>query len=336
METKVVEMKNVNEFGFYEIRMESIGGQGANLAGKVLGEAGVLNMGINGLNFSSYGSEKRGAPVKAFVRFAPAGKEIYVNSPVERPQLLAIFHEQLIKTVPVMAGVTPETVIIVNTARTPDEMRDVLKMNSGKIVCIDALKIAMEEGTRVNTALLGTIAKFSGFIDPEAVKASISHNLGKKYAKLVPPNLKTFDRGYNEGVLKEFADDGKYPPVDACGGVACQKIGYLNQPIGGVIPVAGTSIQKDLSPSREGWIPVLNKTNCKDCGECDITCPDMTFEWTDGTNALGKEGRVLVRINYQYCKGCLRCVQMCKFDALHAHKEAEVDEEILKKGFTRV
>jgi len=326
----------VNKQGFYEIRMASIGGFGANLAGKIMGEAGILKMGYNGSNFSSYGSEKRGAPVKAFVRFAPANKDIYINSAVERPQLLAVFHEQLIKTVPVLDGVSPDTVIIVNTPKTPDKMRDILKLSSGKLVCIDALKIAMEEGTRVNTALLGTIAKYSGFIPPKAVKDSISRNLGKKYAKLVPPNLKTFDRGYNEGVYKEFKEDGKYKKSAACAAPSCQTIGYMNQPIGGTIPVSGTSIQKNLSTSREGWVPVLNKTNCKDCGECDITCPDLCFEWEDGINALGKEGRVLKRINYQYCKGCLRCTLMCKFNALHGHKEAEVAEEIFKNGFTNV
>ena len=51
-----------NELGFFEIRLESIGGLGANLAGKMLAEAGVTGSGLNGSNFSSYGSEKKGRP----------------------------------------------------------------------------------------------------------------------------------------------------------------------------------------------------------------------------------------------------------------------------------
>ncbi len=46
-----------NKNGFYEIRLESIGGLGANLAGKMLAESGVLGSGFNGSNFASYGSE---------------------------------------------------------------------------------------------------------------------------------------------------------------------------------------------------------------------------------------------------------------------------------------
>lgn len=45
---------------YFEIRLESLGGLGANLCGKMLGELGVKYLGLNGSAFSSYGSEKRG------------------------------------------------------------------------------------------------------------------------------------------------------------------------------------------------------------------------------------------------------------------------------------
>ena len=57
-----------NEHGYFEIRLESIGGLGANLCGKMLGELGALSLSLNSLSFSSYGSEKRGSPVKAYIR----------------------------------------------------------------------------------------------------------------------------------------------------------------------------------------------------------------------------------------------------------------------------
>lgn len=47
---------------YFEIRLESLGGLGANLCGKMLGELGVKYLGLNGAAFSSYGSEKRGSP----------------------------------------------------------------------------------------------------------------------------------------------------------------------------------------------------------------------------------------------------------------------------------
>ena len=62
-------LPRVNELGYYEMRLESIGGLGANLCGKLLGELGAVQLGLNAASFSSYGSEKRGSPVKAFIRY---------------------------------------------------------------------------------------------------------------------------------------------------------------------------------------------------------------------------------------------------------------------------
>ena len=60
-----------NEYGYFEIRLESIGGLGANLCGKMLGELGALYLSLNSLSFYSYGAEKRGSPVKSYIRWSP-------------------------------------------------------------------------------------------------------------------------------------------------------------------------------------------------------------------------------------------------------------------------
>ena len=57
----ILSLPVTNENGSYEIRLESIGGLGANLCGKMLGELGALSLSLNSLSFSSYGSEKRGS-----------------------------------------------------------------------------------------------------------------------------------------------------------------------------------------------------------------------------------------------------------------------------------
>src|SRR4030067_3874280 len=116
-----------NDLGFFEIRMESIGGLGANVAGKILTEAAIIGMGLNGAGFASYGSEKKGTPVKAFVRGCEAGHQGRINSPVEEPHVLAIFHEASAQSVPVTAGAVPgKTIVILNTRKTPKEARDFL------------------------------------------------------------------------------------------------------------------------------------------------------------------------------------------------------------------
>ena len=74
---------------YYEIRLESIGGLGANLCGKMLGELGLKYLDLNSSSFSSYGSEKTGTPVNGFIRYCNKEKEIRVHSPVVEPDLLS-------------------------------------------------------------------------------------------------------------------------------------------------------------------------------------------------------------------------------------------------------
>ena len=107
----------------YEIRLESIGGLGANLVGKLLGQLGAEYMELNAQSFASYGSEKRGSPVKAYIRYSNPDKEIRINCPVEKPDLLGIFNISLGGEENVTAGVDENTNIVVNTVLSPEETR---------------------------------------------------------------------------------------------------------------------------------------------------------------------------------------------------------------------
>src|SRR3990172_3424695 len=96
-----------NAQGYYEIRLESIGGLGAHLAGETLAEAAVLGMGLDGSHFSSYGSEKKGSAVRSFVRLTKRSRGVRSSAPVDRPHLVAVFHEALAPTHKVAEGIEP-------------------------------------------------------------------------------------------------------------------------------------------------------------------------------------------------------------------------------------
>ena len=180
---KAVKLPVKNARGFFEIRMESIGGLGANVAGKILTEAAIIGMGMNGAGFASYGSEKKGTPVKSFVRICEGGQKVRINSPVEEPHVLAIFHEALAKSVPVTAGAVPgKTVVILNTRKTPSEARDFLKLEGGKVGVVDAMEVAMATGSRVNMVMMGSIMKAAGFYEWKAVEETVQAQFGKKDA----------------------------------------------------------------------------------------------------------------------------------------------------------
>jgi pyruvate ferredoxin oxidoreductase gamma subunit len=305
--------------GFFGIRFESIGGLGAHLAGKILAEAGVLRQGLNGAHFSSYGSEKKGTPVKSFVRFCAGDREVRTSSPIETPQVVAVFHEALARSLDVAAGLPADGTIIVNSRSTPAEVKEALGLRSGTVATLDALGIALEEKTRVNTAMLGAVARVCGFLDEGAVKETIRGTFSATKAHLADANLRTFDRGHDEMRIEtwpaEPGDSGR--PIQR----AKPSFGYLDAPIGGTIVDSGSSILKNLTTSRQGFLPAYDLESCVHCGICDIVCPDLCFVWSEDPE---REPAVrLLGIDYHYCKGCLKCIDACPTGSLTELREEE-------------
>ena len=304
----VATLPRTNEAGFYEIRFESIGGLGAHLAGQVLAEAGVLGMGLEGSHFSSYGSEKKGSAIRSYVRFGEPGHVVRTSSPVLRPHLVAIFHEALVRVRQVLSGLQPDGAVLVNTHRRPREEAERLGLTFGTIAVVDALRIALEEKTRINTAMLGAVTRVAGFIDRDAVRQAVARTFEKKrYFHLVEANVRTFDRGFEEVEIVDIGGPSEGIPVASI----LPDLGYANAPIGGAIINVGNTITKNLSPSRQGVLPEFIREVCIDCGLCDMVCPDLCFVWGEGTDAKGRPAMVLRGIDYQYCKGCLKCVEVC-------------------------
>ena len=309
-------LQGAGEDGFFGIRFESIGGLGAHLAGQILAEAGVLGCGLNGSHFSSYGSEKKGSPVRSFVRFCAPDHEIRRSDPIERPQVVVVFHRALVGTPGVIAGLGAHGTIIVNTPAGPAETRERLGLGAGTVGVVDGLQISVDESTRVNSAMLGAVARVCPFVETDAIRQTLATRLGRLYPQLVDANLRTFDRGYTELRLETFADKTGAPvaPPDR----ATPAFGYLEAPIGGTILAPGSSVARDLSISREGFLPALDLERCVHCGLCDVVCPDLCFVFETEGDAVRLRG-----IDYQYCKGCLKCTVVCPTGALSEIREED-------------
>ncbi|MGM9928208.1 MAG: 2-oxoacid:acceptor oxidoreductase family protein [Bacillus sp. (in: firmicutes)] len=322
-----------NELGFFEIRLESIGGLGANLAGKMLAEAGVLGLGLNGCNFSSYGSEKKGSPVKSFIRFCNPEVEIRDHSPIEEPHVIGVFHEALYKMVDVVQGLRPNGIVLVNSTREFDDVKKDLRMHAGTLAIVDALGIAVEEKTKVNTAMLGALFRICDFLNPDDMRNVIRKTFEKKYPHLVESNIRTFDRGYNEVTFKTYKQKEvvEFKPLVR----SHTSLGYETQLLGGVMTAQANSILKDVSASRQGFLPSFNSETCIHCAQCDSVCPDFCFVWEEGEDKRGRKNMFLQGIDYQYCKGCLKCVEACPTGSLTDMREVlgYAEEHTVKQHF---
>ncbi|MCG3173895.1 MAG: hypothetical protein GMKNLPBB_02106 [Myxococcota bacterium] len=78
-------------------------------------------------------------------------------------------------------------------------------------------------------------------------------------------------------------------------------------------------------------LPLLTLADCIHCGECDLACPDFCFQWRIEEKG-GRLVQFLTAINYDSCKGCLRCVEICEPGALTAADEWSLSGEVLLAG----
>ena len=327
---------------YYEIRLESIGGLGANLCGKMLGELGLKYLDVNSSSFSSYGSEKTGTPVKGYVRYCNKEKEIRVHSPVLEPDLLVIFHQALLKDENVLKGCSEKTSVIVALEKG-QKMPSVLMpgktsgsskseesslFHAGSIYGLEAQNIAMETHSRINVVMLGAALKVMGVEDLSVGEQICRDTLGRKYPDALKGNLEGLRRGYKEvrevknigsSGQRGFADREDAKEQEAGNKPAW---GYDNAPIGGINPRFGSTVVADLSPSRQGYIPLFIKERCINCGLCHSACPDMVFQFAEG-EYKGRKMMINCGLDYYHCKGCLRCVDVCPVNALVRGVEAE-------------
>ena len=303
---------------FFEIRFESIGGLGAHAAGQVLATAAVLRMGLNGAHFSSYGSEKKGSLVRSYVRLGPAERPIRTSAPVETPDAVVVFHAALLRNPATRAGLLRHGTFIYNAPPGPVPEELAALPRTARLIRVNALGIAMEEKSRPNAVLLGTLAGAFPFLGAERILEALSEEFAGKHPEAVASNTRAFQRGAREFEVLEGVGrtEGDLPPARSE-----PAWGYQTQPAGGILPEPGNMAWNDLSASRTGVMPVLDAGKCIHCGVCDLVCPDFCLAWGEGAEG-GKYERMLMGVDYRYCKGCMRCVESCPTGALT--REAEI------------
>lgn len=182
-----------------EIRWHGRGGQGAKTASLLLAEV-AFNTGKYIQGFPEYGPERMGAPITAYNRISD--EKLSIHSNIYEPDYVVVVDETLIKSVAVTAGLKKEGAVIVNTSKSPEEVKKELNYE-GKVYTIDARKISEETlGSYFpNTPMLAAVVKVSQVVPEEVflgdIEASFKHKFSNK-PQVVPKNMEAIIRSLQE------------------------------------------------------------------------------------------------------------------------------------------
>jgi 2-oxoacid:acceptor oxidoreductase gamma subunit (pyruvate/2-ketoisovalerate family) len=181
-----------------ELRMHGRGGQGAVLAAEILATALVLE-GKYAASFPFFGSERRGAPVQAFVRFGTV--PIRERTRIYHPDLVLVTDRVLAGNPLCYNGIKVGGIVIANA--NPEKIIPVLQENIEKLAAVDANSICQEEIGRVitNTCMLGALAGATQAVKLESVEEALKQFFK---GKVLTGNIRCLHRGYNEVSLKSM------------------------------------------------------------------------------------------------------------------------------------
>ena len=183
-----------------EIRWHGRGGQGAKTAALLLADV-AFKTGKHVQGFPEYGPERMGAPITAYNRIS--SDVIRVHSNIYDPDFVAVVDETLLHTVDVTAGLKKEGAIIVNTAKSKEEIMPQLNGYEGRVVTIDARTISEEALGKYfpNSPMLAAVVATTGVMPKETflheMRASYKHKFAKK-PEVIDGNMKALKMAFKE------------------------------------------------------------------------------------------------------------------------------------------
>jgi pyruvate ferredoxin oxidoreductase gamma subunit len=164
----------------YNIRISGLGGQGVVTTAHILGST-MDNAGKYASLVPFFGSEKRMAPVEAYVR--ASSEPIYEVGEVVYPDIIMIYHSQVVThgksyTMPFYTGLKPNSLIIINSefnVLDEDDKKVLADLNT-KVVQFDATKLAQKiAGTELatNMAMMGMLLGLTKLVTTENIEAAV-------------------------------------------------------------------------------------------------------------------------------------------------------------------
>ena len=187
----------------HEIRIHGRGGQGAVLACSILAQA-LIDDGKHAVAIPSFGFERRGAPVAAFLRFDTQPIRAMTN--VYQPDCVVCIDPTVPRTVDIFAGMKPGGTVVLTTKAKLKELS--FPDAVSRVGLCDAVGIALSiyQKPVTNAVMLGVFARTTGLLTLTSLKEALQQ-MDFRDAGLTE-NLTAVERGYNETAVYELQKVG--------------------------------------------------------------------------------------------------------------------------------
>lgn len=181
-----------------EIRWHGRGGQGSVTSAELVAQA-AINEGKFAQAFPSFGPERRGAPVSAFVRI-DSKEAIRIRAGITEPDVVVVLDPSLLRIANVTSGLKENGILIINTKKSFQDIESEFKVKQ-KLAIIDATKIAREilGVPIVNTSMVGALIKATAVVSLESLVEPLQHRFGR----LAERNINAMKKAYEETSVRE-------------------------------------------------------------------------------------------------------------------------------------
>ncbi len=270
------------------------------------------------VNSLAKAAEKEGCYTQAFDNYGDLPDRVYVpcrsyarisDSPISEPYLyendhpaiVAVVEPTMVKGVPVIKGIRPGAVLVVNTDRAPEEISKFLGDSNladlaavatvhagggareGALCGIVGATDVCGMGGGAAGPIAGAIAKISGIVDLVSLEAIVVDPAGVR-------------RGYEEVKVHWLGPVGYNPGV-----APRHEERALGEEVPAIIPSPVGENDGMITGNWRFLRPVINQEKCTQCRVCDIYCPDACIT----PDPAG------FKVNLKYCKGCGICWTEC-------------------------
>ncbi|MCW7074591.1 MAG: 2-oxoacid:acceptor oxidoreductase family protein [Candidatus Methanospirare jalkutatii] len=173
-----------------EVCIYGRGGQGGVTLAELVAHA-AISEGKHAQSMPSFGPERRGAPVLAFLR-VDEKERIKIRSEITEPDVLVVLDASLLSVGDVVGRLKKGGVAVVNTRKKPEDFA----IDARAVATVDATGIAREVlGVPItNTAMAGALVKATDIVSLKSLEEPMRERFGRLAAK----NVEAMRRAYDE------------------------------------------------------------------------------------------------------------------------------------------